>query len=165
MLWKKILWWPCFCVSILAGCAQVTPPVAEERECDSRAMAMALLQSNQPYGTNNVRCAVSSKNLPVMKPERTAPPEVSLRIERPVTEVSKCLHEKFQSRFKLPQEFYKISSYPNGTQTLALVNPFTQTEGLQIDVVKAGMSQSIVNLYSNGMTLSQAWKKFPELCR
>ncbi|WP_370386491.1 hypothetical protein [Snodgrassella alvi] len=165
MLWKNLLWWPCLCASMLVGCAQVTPYAQEERECDSEAMAKALLQADQPIGSKGFRCAVVTKDVTVLKPERSTPPEVSLNIDRPAIEVSKCLHDKLQSRFNLPREFYRITSYPNGSQTLALVNPFTGKEGLQIDVVKAGMSQSTVNLYANGMTLSQAWRKFPELCR
>ncbi|PIT10559.1 hypothetical protein [Snodgrassella alvi] len=168
MLWKKILWWPCLCASLLVGCAhQVTPAVSvsEERECDSQAIARVLLQSSQSSNANSFRCVVVARDVPVLKPERTALPDASLSINRPAIEVSKCLHDKLQSRFNLPREFYKISSYPNGSQTLALVNPFTQIEGLQIDVLKAGMARSMVNVYSNGTTLSQAWKKFPELCQ
>lgn len=165
MLWKKIMWWPCLYASLLMGCAQVTPHVVEERKCDSKAVARALLQPSQSSGELGFRCVAVARDVPVLKPERTALPDASLSINRPAIEVSKCLHDKLQSRFNLPREFYKISSYPNGSQTLALVNPFTQVEGLQIDVLKAGMSQSMVNVYSNGTTLSEAWKKFPELCR
>ncbi|PIT23004.1 hypothetical protein BGI36_02700 [Snodgrassella communis] len=164
MLWKKLVSWLSLCASLLVGCVQVTPYVAQERECDSQAVANALLQSSQLSGANQFRCVVVSKDVPVLKPERTVLPDVSLSIERPAIEVGKCLHDKLQLRFNLPREFYKISAYPDGSQTLALVNPFTKIEGLQIDVVKTGMSQSMVNVYSNGTTLSQAWKKFPELC-
>ena len=89
---------------------------------------------------------------------------MTLSVDKSVTEIGNCLHSNMQSRFKLPSEFYKVTVYANGSQTLALVNPFTKLEGLQIDVVKAGPNHSIINLYDNGMVISKAWQKFPMLC-
>ena len=155
MQWKKILFWSGFCLCLLAGCKDLTAP---EQDCD---VAGTNVQGNQ--GVNG-RCITKKSNAPVLMPERNSAPLVTLSVDKSVTEIGNCLHSNMQSRFKLPSEFYKVTVYANGSQTLALVNPFTKLEGLQIDVVKAGPNHSIINLYDNGMVISKAWQKFPMLC-
>lgn len=155
MQWKKILFWSSFCLCLLAGCKDLTAP---EQDCD---VAGTNVQGNQ--GVNR-RCITKKSNAPVLMPERNSAPLVTLSVDKSVTEIGNCLHSNMQSRFKLPSEFYKVTVYANGSQTLALVNPFTKLEGLQIDVVKTGPNHSIINLYDNGMVISKAWQKFPKLC-
>ncbi|MCO6505032.1 MAG: hypothetical protein J6568_06415 [Snodgrassella sp.] len=152
MQWKKILFWPCFCLSILAGCTDLASPVSS---CELAGEKGKLV---------NGQCVSKKNDTPILMPERNSAPVVTISVDKPVDEVGSCLHSNMQSRFKLPSEFYKVIVYANGSQTLALVNPFTKLEGLQIDVVKAGPNHSIVNLYDNGMVISKAWQQFPNLC-
>lgn len=155
MQWKKILFWSGFCLCLLAGCKDLTAP---QQNCE---MAGAnVLESQDVKG----QCITKKIDAPVLMPERNSAPLVTLSVDKSVTEIGNCLHSNMQTRFKLPSEFYKVTVYTNGSQTLALVNPFTKQEGLQIDIVKAGPNHSIINLYDNGMVISKAWQQFPKLC-
>lgn len=97
-------------------------------------------------------------------PVRNEKAEVTEKINKPPIEVSQCLQHRLESQFKLPPEFYAISTYANNSQTIALINPFTKTEGLQMDIIETGVGSSVVKLYANGTVLSKAWKQFPLSC-
>lgn len=156
MQWKKILLWSSVCLGMLSGCQELSGP---QENCTEGVEAGSQVV--------NGKCLPAKKKpeAPLIMPERLSAPLVSVSVDKPVDEVGNCLHTNMQSRFKLPAEFYKVTVYANGSQTLALVNPFTKLEGLQIDVVKAGPNHSIVNLYDNGMVISKAWQQFPKLCQ
>lgn len=156
MWWKKFLCWSCFCLGVLAGCTELSP--TQNNQCE------VIGRKDEKGQVVNGQCSRKKLDAPVLMPERNAKPAVSVSVDKPVIEVASCLHSMLQSRFKLPSEYYKVTVYTNGSQTLALVNPFTKQEGLQMDVVKQGPSHSTVNLYDNGMFLSKAWLQFPKLC-
>lgn len=86
-------------------------------------------------------------------------------MHKPAFATSKCLAGQLQDRFKLPPEFLQITGYPDGGQTVAMINPFTHVKGVQMDVINQGLQISQINLYAPNMELSKAWLELPNLCR
>ena len=74
-----------------------------------------------------------------------------------------CLQQHLSSEFKLPPEFVSHKVYTDNNHSVGLVNPFTQVEGITMDVVNKGGSSEI-KLYDNGNLLSRAWKQLPSKC-
>ncbi|UOO89685.1 hypothetical protein LVJ82_01470 [Vitreoscilla massiliensis] len=74
-----------------------------------------------------------------------------------------CLQQHLSSEFKLPPEFVSHKVYTDNNHSVGLINPFTQVEGITMDVVNKGGSSEI-KLYDNGNLLSRAWKQLPSKC-
>lgn len=75
-----------------------------------------------------------------------------------------CLEKELSSQFKLPDNFYGIKYYPDGSGTVRLVNPYSNKQGLYFDVAPQDEGSEI-RLYPNFSTISEAWKKLPQGCQ
>lgn len=98
-------------------------------------------------------------------PERNEAPAISVQAGRSAQEAVECIQQKLRTVFNLPAEFYRVDTYANNALSVSLVNPFTQTNGLQFTITPTGVSGSQIDLYDNGTTLSSAWKRLPGLCK
>lgn len=75
-----------------------------------------------------------------------------------------CLEKELSEKFKLPDNFYGIKYYPDGSGTVRLVNPYSNKQGLYFDVAPQDLGSEI-RLYPNFSTISDAWKKLPSACQ
>lgn len=96
-------------------------------------------------------------------PQRTSPPASKTQSFSNANDTALCLKQRLSSEFKLPEEFIAHKVYTDNNHSVGLINPFTKTEGITMDVVnQAGGSE--IRLYENGNLLSRAWKQLPSKC-
>lgn len=158
-LFKKLNLGLLSAILLLPACAQLAV------QDTSTARQIAQYQSGDPQQY----CDAGSKEACYMglsnhRPVRTEPPKVSITVSKSAFVTSKCLAHQLQTRFKLPPEFMQITAYPDGGQTVAMINPFTHVKGVQMDVINQNLETSRIDLYASNMTLSQAWLSLPSLC-
>lgn len=78
-----------------------------------------------------------------------------------VTQTAACLLSGIRD-LKIPDEFIGQDTYSQGA-TVKLVNPATGNDGLIFDVLpNSGGSQ--ISVYSNGMDVSQRWRRMVSRC-
>ncbi|WP_066566623.1 hypothetical protein [Snodgrassella sp. CFCC 13594] len=142
----------------VGGCAALPP---EQRAVSDIRKNQGKIVYQNDVAVKGNQTVAGFRTMPI-RPEA---PEVTERIAKPALAVSQCIQAKLQSRFKLPPEFFTVTAYANNGQTVALVNPFTKTQGLQMDIIETGVSTAEIKLYDNGTTLSRAWKQFPASCK
>ncbi len=145
MRFKKRL--SCLCLSILLSACQTTDP-------------------DQVKKSNQFDVIADTKvyNFKAM-PHRTAQPDITVKSNQNVSSTAICIQEQLKKQFKLPDNFFEKKSYASRGETVALVNPFTNVEGLVFEITPSGINDSIINLYSNGTRLSKAWKNIPNKCK
>ena len=97
-------------------------------------------------------------------PQRNEKPINTVRSHYGVDGAAQCLQQHIADDFKLPNDFYTTQRYDGGEATVQLVNPATGKGGLYIDIVPDN-GGSILLLYQNRATISNAWKRLPEKCR
>ena len=144
-------------LAALAGCAQFS----ERAAVDDIKRNQKDIPYQQDVKTSGNQAIFGFRSLP----KRAEAAVVTEKIAKPAAEVSQCLQAQLQSQFKLPEDFFQVNNYANNAQTIALVNPFTKKQGLLMDITERSVGSSEVNLYANGATLSNAWKRLPTRCR
>lgn len=107
---------------------------------------------------------IEKEKIAITLPER-AEEAVSIVVsEHQPFSAIECLEKELSEKFKLPDNFYGIKYYPDGSGTIRLVNPYSKKQGLYFDVaVREGGSE--IRLYRNFATISEAWKKIPNACK
>ena len=92
-------------------------------------------------------------------------PEVEVQRNKAPGEAAQCLQQQLQTRLRLPENFIQVRSYTNSAYTVALHNPFTNKDGVVMDVRQRGVRSSEIKLYANGTTLSRVWRSIPAACK
>lgn len=98
-----------------------------------------------------------------MIPKRSEQPHSVTVSNHNALDTALCLKQRLGSDFKMPEEFIGHTVYTDHNHSVGLVNPFTKTEGITMDVVAQG-ANSEIRLYSNGNLLSRAWQQLPNKC-
>ena len=75
-----------------------------------------------------------------------------------------CIVGQLETRFRLPANFFATYDHADGSKTVALVNPYSKSEGLYMDIEPSSVGSSI-RLYANHAVLSTAWLRMPESCK
>ena len=126
----------------------------------SGLLALALLggcvQPGKSRPSSSIR-PVSLNSMPVRA-------EMPLMVEQgngSVPQTSHCLLAGMRE-FRIPDEFIVQDAYSNGA-TVKLVNPATGKDGLIFDLLPKS-SGSQINVYANGMDVSQRWRKMVSRC-
>ena len=155
--WRTGLTAGLLALAMLGGCAQLS----ERAAVDDIKRNQKDIPYQDDVKTSGNKSIFGFRSLP----KRAEAAVVTEKIDKPAAQVSQCLQAQLQSQFKLPEDFFQVNNYANNAQTIALVNPFTKKQGLLMDITQRGVSSSEVNLYANGATLSNAWKRLPARCR
>ncbi len=137
---------------VLAGC--VTPEAAGLRRQQSN------INYDDDVKVGGSRTAYSFRSLP----ER-GKPEVEVESGKAPGGVAQCLQKQMQTRLRLPENFIQVRAYTNSAYTVALHNPFTNKDGVLMDVQQRGVGSSLIKLHANGTTLSRAWRAIPAACK
>lgn len=95
--------------------------------------------------------------------KRKGKPYSTVHSSKSAKNAAECITTQIQKSFNLPSNFYTTKK-SGDNYTVQLVNPHTKKGGLFIDAV-AKSQGSDLNLYSNGTTMSAAWKSLPEKCK
>lgn len=98
-----------------------------------------------------------------LMPQRSGNPFSSTVSTANAVDTAVCLKQRLSSEFKMPEEFISHKIYTDNNHSVGLINPFTKTEGITMDVVSKG-GHSEIKLYDNGNLLSRAWKQLPSKC-
>lgn len=98
-----------------------------------------------------------------MIPKRSEQPHSVTVSNHNALDTALCLKQRLGSDFKMPEEFIGHTVYTDHNHSVGLINPFTKTEGITMDVVAQG-ANSEIRLYSNGNLLSRAWQQLPNKC-
>ena len=137
---------------VLAGC--VSPEAAGIRR----------QQSHINYG-DDVKIGSSIRAYGFRSQPTRGRPEVEVQSEKAPGEAAQCLQKQLQTRLRLPDNFIQVRSYTNSAYTVALHNPFTNKDGVLMDVRQRGVKSSVIKLYANGTTLSRVWRGIPAACK
>ena len=92
-------------------------------------------------------------------------PEVEVQSNKAPGEAAQSLQQQLQTRLRLPENFIQVRNYTNSAYTVALHNPFTNKDGVVMDVRQRGVRSSEIKLYANGTTLSRVWRSIPTACK
>lgn len=139
-------------LACLSACAAVPTPMS------TNSASLPQSSKNEATRIGNVN-AMNHQTMP----RRTDHPHSSTQSNHSVANTSSCLRQKLASEFKLPAEFINHKVYTDNNHSVGLINPFTQTEGITMDVIGKGASSEI-KLYGNGNLLSRAWQQLPSKC-
>ncbi|UOO91622.1 hypothetical protein [Vitreoscilla stercoraria] len=137
-------------LACLSACTAVPTPMSTNSTLQSNTN-----ESTRIGGVN----AMNHKTMP----SRVENPHSTTQSNHSVADTSSCLRQKLATEFKLPAEFINHKVYTDNNHSVGLINPFTQTEGITMDVIGRG-SSSEIKLYGNGNLLSRAWQQLPSKC-
>ncbi len=96
-------------------------------------------------------------------PQRTEEPVQVVTLKGSPEQAAACLKTAILNTFKIPEDFIELENFPDGTQNVRLINPATQTSGVNVDLFPLA-ENSEAKMYANGTIISKAWSKILHQC-
>ncbi|MDN0077126.1 hypothetical protein QU481_19970 [Crenobacter sp. SG2303] len=128
------------------------------------ALLVAACAHTQPAGNAATAPQPSSDASAPLKvrPKRDAAPVAKESPHGPASRVAACIVNNLHA-WKIPDDFIKHEVYPNGEESVMLINPANGHTGITVDLTPNGENTD-AELYDNGMAVSNKWRELTRRC-
>jgi len=96
------------------------------------------------------------------RPKRDTAPVAKESPHGPVSRVAACIINNLHA-WKIPDDFIKHEVYPNGEESVMLINPASGHTGITVDLTPNGENTD-AELYDSGMVVSNKWRELARRC-
>ncbi|MCW3481842.1 hypothetical protein OL229_20135 [Neisseriaceae bacterium JH1-16] len=97
-----------------------------------------------------------------VRPKRDTAPVAKESPHGPASKVSACIVNNLHA-WKIPDDYIKHEVYPNGEESVMLINPASGRTGITVDLTPNGENTD-AELYENGMVVSNKWRELARRC-
>jgi hypothetical protein len=97
-----------------------------------------------------------------VRPKRDTAPVAKESPHGPASKVSACIINNLHA-WKIPDDYIKHEVYPNGEESVMLINPASGRTGITVDLTPNGENTD-AELYENGMVVSNKWRELARRC-